>query len=223
MKRIKAIFRKSKWVFVVQLTGCLLSALCSGCATTGYMGDRMRDAGDIFTATVGVGGGAKARVGPVTAGLFLNSDKAGLRGGEVFSSTDEFQRTPRESTSLIPIIHYCVLLFVNDDFRATPEHDARHKSYQAISFIPLVSWVVEPKLDPRAKWPYYTQIEAAAGLGGTIRLGFNPGELVDFILGWTTIDIFNDDLKKPARRDRPSARAASWGDLERDVETNRRG
>jgi hypothetical protein len=25
------------------------------------------------------------------------------------------------------------------------------------------------------------------------RAGFNPGELVDFILGWAGIDIFNDD------------------------------
>jgi hypothetical protein len=31
------------------------------------------------------------------------------------------------------------------------------------------------------------------GLGGTLRLGFNPGELLDFILGWTAIDIYNDD------------------------------
>jgi hypothetical protein len=198
-RRIKRFWNVAKRILVIQLAGVVISAICSGCATTGYMGDRMRDAGDIFTATVGVGGGAKARVGPVTAGLFLNSDKAGLRGGEVFSSTEEFQRTPRETTSLIPIINYCVLLFVNDDFRATPDHDARHKSYQAISFIPLISWVDEPKLDPRAKWPYYTQIEAAVGLGGTLRLGFNPGELLDFILGWTTIDIFNDDLKKEKR------------------------
>ena len=43
---------------------------------------------------------------------------------------------------------------------------------------------------------YLTQIEVAAGLGGTLRLGFNPGELLDFILGFTTIDIFNDDLEK---------------------------
>jgi hypothetical protein len=27
-----------------------------------------------------------------------------------------------------------------------------------------------------------------------VRCGFNPGELLDFILGWTTIDIFKDDI-----------------------------
>ena len=27
------------------------------------------------------------------------------------------------------------------------------------------------------------------------RLGLNPGELLDFGLGWTTLDIFADDLE----------------------------
>ena len=31
-------------------------------------------------------------------------------------------------------------------------------------------------------------------LGRTLRFGFNPGELLDFILGWFTIDIYGDDL-----------------------------
>jgi len=39
------------------------------------------------------------------------------------------------------------------------------------------------------------KIEVAAGLLGSVRIGFNIGELIDFILGWTTIDIFDDDLE----------------------------
>jgi hypothetical protein len=31
-------------------------------------------------------------------------------------------------------------------------------------------------------------------VAGGLRVGFNPGELVDFLLGWTTLDIYNDDL-----------------------------
>ena len=31
--------------------------------------------------------------------------------------------------------------------------------------------------------------------GAAIRQSVMPGELLDFILGWTTIDIFNDDLE----------------------------
>ena len=43
---------------------------------------------------------------------------------------------------------------------------------------------------------YYNQIEAVIGVGPSLRLGFNPGELLDFILGWTTIDIYKDDLEQ---------------------------
>jgi len=46
------------------------------------MVDRGRDAADIFTATIGVGGGAKARLGPVHAGIVpFNVGAFGLRGG----------------------------------------------------------------------------------------------------------------------------------------------
>ena len=37
-------------------------------------------------------------------------------------------------------------------------------------------------------------IEVAVGLIRTIRIGFNVGELLDFIVGWTTLDICRDDL-----------------------------
>mgnify|MGYP001185095109 CR=1 FL=1 len=41
---------------------------------------------------------------------------------------------------------------------------------------------------------YHTQIEVALGLGGTVRLGINPGEMADFVLGWLQIDLFHDDV-----------------------------
>lgn len=52
--------------------------------------------------------------------------------------------------------------------------------------------------DRKICWPYYTQVEILAGIGGGIRLGFNIGELVDFLLGWTTIDIYGDDIEEQA-------------------------
>ena len=30
-----------------------------------------------------------------------------------------------------------------------------------------------------------------------VRLEINLGELLDFVLGWTTLDIFNDDIGHP--------------------------
>ena len=59
--------------------------------------------------------------------------------------------------------------------------------------------------------PFFTQVEVALGLGGTCRLGFNIGELVDFLLGWGGKDIFNDDLEVPpavSRRERRKRAAA---------------
>ena len=70
----------------------LLFTLCSGCASTGYLGNRMRDAGDIFTATVGKGGIAKARLGPFRTGIFVGEDIAGLRAGEIFFPSDVFDK-----------------------------------------------------------------------------------------------------------------------------------
>ena len=47
---------------------------------------------------------------------------------------------------------------------------------------------------------YYTQLEVFIGALGTLRLGLNPGELVDFSLGWTGIDIYGDDLERKAKK-----------------------
>ena len=65
-------------VFVVATFG-------SGCAT--YVRDRVADAGDIFTATVGTGIGVTAKAGPIHSGLGFDIDLYGLRGGEFDPST----------------------------------------------------------------------------------------------------------------------------------------
>lgn len=43
---------------------------------------------------------------------------------------------------------------------------------------------------------YLFQIEVYVGVGLGIRLGFNFAELLDFIFGFTTIDILDDDLEE---------------------------
>jgi hypothetical protein len=45
----------------------------------------------------------------------------------------------------------------------------------------------------RHRLQYYTQIEAVVALGPSFRFGFNPAELLDFLLGWFGVDIFHDD------------------------------
>jgi hypothetical protein len=47
---------------------------------------------------------------------------------------------------------------------------------------------------------YYSQIEVVAAAGVSLRIGFNPGELLDFFLGWFGVDTYHDDpsrLKAP--------------------------
>ena len=43
--------------------------------------------------------------------------------------------------------------------------------------------------------PRYTQLEVSAGVyAGGLRLGANPGELLDFLLGWFLVDIYDDEV-----------------------------
>ncbi len=44
--------------------------------------------------------------------------------------------------------------------------------------------------------PYYSQIDIVAAAGLSVRFGFNPGELADFLLGWFGVDIYHDDLSR---------------------------
>ena len=160
----------------------------TGCAAS-YWTDRGRDAADIFTVTVGVGGGAKARAGPIHGGLFVGQDKAGLRGGEARS----YSVSGCEVFGIMST-EYTVLSAEGFGYGAD-----RGKDYGARGY-PLVSFVVAEDEGPLiagkngALHSYYTQLEVAVGVLGTVRLGLNPGEFMDFILGFTTIDVFNDDL-----------------------------
>lgn len=179
----------------------LLVAACalSGCASR-YWTDRGRDAMDIFTAQIGYGGGAKARVGPLQAGLLMDIGLAGLRGGSLLGD-EEFIPAYAE----IPVKQdYDVLLFGIEAFEGDTIANLRGKSFQSDHI--FLAWPVNLENRPESAvyamehrviynpWPFFTQMEAVAGLFLNIRLGANPGELLDFLLGWTTLDIYGDDL-----------------------------
>jgi len=179
-----------------------LAGLVSGCATTsGYFVDRGRDAADIFTCTIGTGAGVKARVGPLQQGFFVNRDRAGLRGGMFFSQFTTDSNRLREDS--YPYSQGKDILdnriYADDHF--DPVGEPIRKDYCARSHFPFWSHVVCPS--ERAY--YYTQFELAVGLGGTVRLGFNPGELLDFVLGWTTIDLYRDDIEQGKLPETPEA------------------
>jgi len=180
---------------VVTLTGC----------STPYMIDRRRDAADIFTIGVGVGLGAKARVGPIQTGLLGDIDLVALRGGAVgvfIPVPDDLQLLVTGQELFWPVAPLGLpdpepdgnvfekrgkMFYTKFDFK----HPFWHHVVKDENAAYYCHHVAE---DERALY-YYTQIELVGALVGSVRVGFNPGELVDFILGWTTIDIFNDDIE----------------------------
>ena len=173
----------------------LLATASVGCSGPGYWSDRGNDALDIFTLTVGAGAGAGARVGPLHAGLGLYCDVVGIRG----STLDYWPLITRHTGGAT----FEATLYALDDFDTVEldgPTDDRNKNVKPVS-CPFVSYVTSRRVGSGENaqvhpppYSYYTQIEAFAAALPGLRVGFNPGELVDFLLGWTTLDIYNDDL-----------------------------
>jgi hypothetical protein len=158
------------------------------------MTDRGRDAKDVFTFTVGAGIGAKARVGPFQTGFLIQSDSEGLRGG----GSPAGSGARHTDVSFFPDTLDLHLLIGGEDTYnpGDPLVHERNKRYDAQTCV-LYSMVE----DKCGSCPfYYTEIEAVVALGGSVRIGFNPGELLDFILGWFGVDLYHDDLEMAARR-----------------------
>lgn len=182
-----------------------LIAFASGC-TTPYMMDRKRDALDICTFTTGMGGGAKCRVGPIQAGLFFNTDYEGIRGGAHIYKKSIGKLPVRtedmDMTATLPILptHGGFGLHSIEMFGdAEVGKYYRKKQFKAGGAI--IPGLVVTMSGADNIWgcltsspSYYTQIDIAGGLVGTIRFGLNPGELLDFLCGWFYIDIYGDDI-----------------------------
>lgn len=177
----------------------LVVALLTGCASTGhYFADRGRDAADVFSLAVGKGMGAKLRAGPVTVPpLLLEYTAAGLRGGELCR---------QDLTGIETNYHTLgttdggMVTFIGERFDLTTLD--RGKNFVASSrvgedtYIPFIT-----TLDSESSIAYYGEVEAVVAIWYSVRVGFNVLELLDFVLGWTTLDIFNDDI---GRKDKES-------------------
>ena len=166
-----------------------LAALCAGCASP-YWQNRRADAADVFTATVGIGIGATARIGPLHAGLGANADFYGIEAGEVgeLGSLGAMivGAGDRASDARSVFRGY-------SEIDLGPRSAARGKN---VAYRPsgIPFWDPPPPESPNpARW---TQFEVAAGLLGGVRLGFNPGELLDFLLGFFGADLYGDDLAR---------------------------
>ncbi len=177
----------------LQLTLALaIIATLTGCSTP-YMIDRRRDAADIVTLGVGAGLGAKARVGFLQTGLLVEKDLIALRGGE-------FVRigVNRNGEHWVGDADFLFVYFEAFKPQALmPPYPQRGKTFKTEfewSWIPFVHLVDGGHNDPPC-YSYPTQIDVVGALGGSVRVGVNPGELLDFVLGWTTLDIYKDDIR----------------------------
>ena len=184
--------------YLLLLSSCIV---LSGCATGSHLTDRGRDLADIMTVTMGKGFGAGARVGPLHLGLLGSIDHIGLRGG-AFRTKWSQESDFGWAGILDPLIAFPGgdgLFTGGEWFRAPFDGskiaEQRGKLYEVDGIAPfLMVPECESSSDSNPAY-YYTQLEASLGLGLTIRLGFNPGELVDFLFGWFGVDIYSDDLK----------------------------
>lgn len=175
-----------------------LMLLCTGCAAPGLVSDRLHDAADVVTLTVGLGTGAKARVGPVQAALIKTSDIAGLRAGSWFADgldlvyNDEFYVLPLPLRGMARR-RWWVLPYGSEVFSHGTGSVSRRrgKDVGAQSPFLLLAFSKDPS--------FYTQIELALGLGLVGRIGVNPGEFLDWLLGFGGVDLYNDDLSKRER------------------------
>ncbi len=189
---------------------CAVAVMGGGCASVGYFKDRGRDAADIFTLTGGWGLGVKVRVGPVRTGLlFKHFELIGLRGG-ILVPIGASLRDSEYFGDWYFSPPFAVLDRTHDYGLGTtaeeeffPDTLGRGKGI----YIAAVLGSDRPFLHPFLAEPeevgacYYTQIEALVALGPSVRAGFNPGELLDFVLGWFMIDIYGDDIGRRTSKD----------------------
>ena len=177
-----------------------LALLCAGCASP-YWQNRRADAADVFTATAGVGLGATARIGPLHAGLGVNWDFYGIEAGEIgkLGSLGEAITGIGDKAA-----DDCIVCMGWSEINQGERSAVRGKN---VAYRPsgIPFWdPPPPESSNPARW---TQIEVAAGLLGGVRLGFNPGELLDFVLGFFGVDLYGDDLAR-GEMENPHAESA---------------
>ena len=179
-----------------------VAALCCGCASSRtYVANRGHDAADMFTLTVGKGGGATVRAGPIHFGLFGGYDHVGLRGGQLWTQWDDESLVGPLAILIDPLLLLPGgdgICFYEDDF--TDGDEIRSKNYIGRGICPFVA-IPAKNIEGYNRFGFddtrkrfLTQVDAAAGIYYTFHVGVDIAEILDFILGWTTLDIMNDDL-----------------------------
>ena len=226
-------------------TALLFCTACS-CGNSCWT-NRLDDAKDLVSFTVGRGWGIKVQAGPLHADTMYNyAPIAGLRGGEFFQSVPHSDDYHVEEGNIgVPFLFanmeifypdrhaaergkaYCAMTPLLPIFVLCPEQhsakfcnscswkrkrDGRNKSEklppeQTAQTSPEtekeLSGTEESRkkapcwnlpFDGRRAWYKYSDIEVTAAFFRGFSIGFNPGELLDFLAGFIGLDIYGDDL-----------------------------
>jgi hypothetical protein len=205
-----------------RLSSAALAALLLCACSSPYLKNRGRDGLDIVTLELETHSyGAALRAGPVKAGLNYHSAKGasiGLRGGDpgkhnseeitiFFAGRDIFRKSAPASPDEAVKTEDAGVENAEAGQAETPAAStsestellgARGKELAAFSPFGTVLPAYKKRSLFRstsglAPAYYYTQIELSVGLFGGLRIGLNPGELIDALAGIFTFDPFSDD------------------------------
>jgi len=157
----------------------LVIPLLGGCA---YWRDRGRDALDVVTLGFGPGLGAKARVGPVQVGALAMMQIVGVRDGSAGLYRTGGVDGPQAWEGQKVILGF-------EESAPPGNGPARGKVFDLGNFV-----VPMPPPGERIPASYWTQIEVTGAAVLGFKVGFNPGELLDLLLGWFGVDIYRDDV-----------------------------
>jgi hypothetical protein len=162
------------------IAAALALTFCSSCSSN-YGNNLVLDARDIFSFSAGYGLGAQARVSYLAEGFLFKKDLVGMQNG-----------IPAWYGNQAQIFDVDVALGRLHIFN--PPYDVYiRKDGVLLAEGPLfLYWPRKDKWNP--KWA--TQVDATLALGLSIKVGFNPGELLDFITGVFGYDLFGDDYEE---------------------------
>ena len=170
------------------LVAFILSALAaSGCSSAGpYFRNRAADFADIFIAELTMGPYADVHAN-VTEYLGSALGFSVQRGGMLYRG--EARRGMRVTIGVVAFAVTDVQLRDPGDDKGAPFETDR----AWLAFLPM-SWPISDAPSGVRKWPDNLNVE----LGGSFiyvgaHAGISGGQLLDFLLGWTTLDVACDD------------------------------
>jgi hypothetical protein len=192
-----------------------LLVILQGCAT---LPDRMHDAVDTIDISVQKGFGANLHASVFGVGISFNRTILGIEDGSFYAVKDPIPLSEYfkciegiccHPISIIDGLEKCPHIDEYGDSAASPSEVAcliwnthtnpgaggeepwyRDKPYENFKLLGIVPTGID---GARISRPYFTKFTVSASFGWGFKAGCNPGELLDFVLGFFKVDIYEDD------------------------------